>query len=190
MTNKSAIGARILVKSLIDTVMVWQAREISAQESYCSENLFAHFGLGDASIIDSIIVKWPSGINQYLTNVAINQFLTIEEDTLLFTGNKPTCNIYTIIASVNIDKSTGFLEFCPNPVQNNVSIDYYVTDPGIVTISLFDVNGAEVRSLINKYCLPGNYSELFNTGDLSKGLYLLRLASAGYIQSKKMVITE
>jgi hypothetical protein len=39
----------------------------------------AHFGLGDATVIDSLVVQWPSGIEQVLTDVAINQFLTVEE---------------------------------------------------------------------------------------------------------------
>lgn len=35
----------------------------------------AHFGLGNASIIDSIKIEWPLGIIEYFTNVNTNQFV-------------------------------------------------------------------------------------------------------------------
>jgi enediyne biosynthesis protein E4 len=69
ITNASAVGTKVLLKAVINDKPVWQLNQVSSQQSYCSENLFLHFGLGNASLIDSIIVKWPSGINQYLTNL-------------------------------------------------------------------------------------------------------------------------
>ena len=39
----------------------------------------AHFGLGEATLIDSIEVRWPSGIVQTLDDVAVNQYLAIQE---------------------------------------------------------------------------------------------------------------
>ncbi|MBA3647313.1 MAG: ASPIC/UnbV domain-containing protein [Chitinophagales bacterium] len=37
--------------------------EISSQSRYCSEDMLnVHFELGDASIIDSMSIEWPSGI--------------------------------------------------------------------------------------------------------------------------------
>jgi len=37
-------------------------------------------GLGDASIVDSMIIEWTSGYTQYLTNVSIDECFAIEED--------------------------------------------------------------------------------------------------------------
>ena len=60
-SNRSAIGTKIKIKSIINGNTVWQMREIDGQSGYCGENLEQHFGLGNASIIDSIKVEWPSG---------------------------------------------------------------------------------------------------------------------------------
>jgi len=38
-----------------------------------------HFGLGKASMVDQITVKWPDGTNQVLTNISPNQELTVVE---------------------------------------------------------------------------------------------------------------
>jgi hypothetical protein len=80
-SNRSAIGAKIRVKACIDGCDVWQMREISGQSAFFSQDeMLAHFGLGDAPIIDSLRVEWPSGHFQTLTDVAPNQLLTITED--------------------------------------------------------------------------------------------------------------
>lgn len=42
----------------------------------------AHFGLGNAQNIDSIIIRWPSGKRTASYNIAANQFLTLHEDEL------------------------------------------------------------------------------------------------------------
>ena len=41
--------------------------------------LTAHFGLGDATIIDTMRIEWPSGIVQELHDVAAKQSLTVTE---------------------------------------------------------------------------------------------------------------
>jgi hypothetical protein len=38
-----------------------------------------HFGLGAETKIDSVEIRWPSGIQQTLKNVAADQFLTVDE---------------------------------------------------------------------------------------------------------------
>ncbi|MDZ7332078.1 MAG: FG-GAP-like repeat-containing protein [candidate division KSB1 bacterium] len=79
-SNRAGIGAKVRVKATIDGQVRWQMREISAQNGYGShDDLRAHFGLGDATLIDELIIEWPSGLVQTLTSVAVDQFLTIIE---------------------------------------------------------------------------------------------------------------
>ncbi|HOY06906.1 MAG TPA: CRTAC1 family protein [Saprospiraceae bacterium] len=79
-SNRSAIGARILVKAVIDGQPVTQVREITAQSGYCGQNsLTAHFGLGASVQADSVFVKWPSGQEQALGMTAAGQVITIVE---------------------------------------------------------------------------------------------------------------
>ncbi len=81
-SNVSAIGAKIRVKATIAGNPMWQVREIRGQNGHGSQgSLNAEFGLGDAPIIDSIEVRWPSGNVQLLTNQSVNQFMTITEGT-------------------------------------------------------------------------------------------------------------
>ncbi|MEL6250739.1 MAG: FG-GAP-like repeat-containing protein [Bacteroidota bacterium] len=82
-SNKSAIGAKIRVKATIDGQVIWQTREISSQSgggSSSQSTLRAYFGLGDATNIDSVVIDWPSGFEQHLTNVYTNDCQTIVEE--------------------------------------------------------------------------------------------------------------
>lgn len=76
ISNKSAIGARIELKS----GGKWQYREVNSQSGLGGQNsIRCHFGLASNTIIDTVIVKWPSGYKQVLTNLPVNTFQTITE---------------------------------------------------------------------------------------------------------------
>ena len=83
-SNNSAIGARIYLKATINGVSKWQMREINANHSafHGGQNpLNQHFGLGDATTIDSLKIYWPtSGITQLFTNVSPDRYIEITED--------------------------------------------------------------------------------------------------------------
>jgi len=75
-SNKDGIGARITAKS----GSLIQIREVSCGSSYISQNsLEVEFGLGKGKKVDSIEIRWPSGIIQKLENVSVNQTITVVE---------------------------------------------------------------------------------------------------------------
>ncbi|MDX1584022.1 MAG: ASPIC/UnbV domain-containing protein, partial [Thermoanaerobaculia bacterium] len=79
--NTSAIGARIHVT----TRDLQQMRELNAGNNYVSSNpLVAHFGLGDAEVVDEIRIVWPSGEESLFLDVEANQFLVVSEETSTF----------------------------------------------------------------------------------------------------------
>lgn len=76
VSNANAIGAMIKIK----TGTKWQYRWIQSTSGFAGENSIAvEFGLGNASVIDSVIIRWPSGYFQELGSIPANQFLTITE---------------------------------------------------------------------------------------------------------------
>lgn len=77
LSNRDALGARIFLYG------PWgvQTREVRAGESYGNCNTFSlHFGLGTAAVIDSAVIKWPSGIITVLTGQQVNQFYHVIEN--------------------------------------------------------------------------------------------------------------
>ncbi len=84
VSNKSAIGAKIKLSAIIYNKSVTQLREISSQTGHNGQNMLtAHFGLADASIIDSIVIEWPSGSIDVYKNININKKLKAFENISL-----------------------------------------------------------------------------------------------------------
>jgi len=77
----------------------------------------------------------------------------------------------------------------PNPFNPNTIISYKVTVDGYVTLKVFDILGREVASLINKEESPGEYRINFDAAEygLSSGIYIYKLISSEYTDSKKMI---
>jgi enediyne biosynthesis protein E4 len=80
-TNNDLHGIGSRVEVVIGKLKM--IREIDGGSSHLSQNsTIAHFGLGSATTIDSVIVKWPGGKKQILVNQEINSLLTITEPYL------------------------------------------------------------------------------------------------------------
>ncbi|MDZ7260784.1 MAG: FG-GAP-like repeat-containing protein [candidate division KSB1 bacterium] len=76
VSNRAAIGARVRIVSDGQN----QIREVSGGAGYYSQDsLPLEFGLGQAQMVDSLRITWPSGIIWDTTNIAVNQILTIHE---------------------------------------------------------------------------------------------------------------
>ncbi|HYK91457.1 MAG TPA: CRTAC1 family protein [Acidobacteriota bacterium] len=75
-SNRDGIGAVVRVES--SSGKQWGM--IRSGSSYCSQSdLPLTFGLGKDTKVNGIDIEWPSGTKQHLANVAVNQFITIEE---------------------------------------------------------------------------------------------------------------
>jgi hypothetical protein len=86
VANRSAIGAKVHVHAAIGGKSFWQLREINSGGGRWIQPLVAHFGLGDATNVDTLRIEWPSGIVQELTNIVPRQILTITEPPQLMAG--------------------------------------------------------------------------------------------------------
>ena len=87
-SNRDGVGARVIVTPDLanpDAVLI---REIDAGSHYLAQSeSIAHFGVGDHATIDEIMILWPSGTNQRLTDVPANSTLTVTENSADFNGD-------------------------------------------------------------------------------------------------------
>jgi hypothetical protein len=79
VANRSAIGTKVRVRATIRGKTFWQMREINNGGGFNTVPLVAHFGLGDATNVDTVRLEWPSGTVQELHNVAPKHILTVTE---------------------------------------------------------------------------------------------------------------
>jgi hypothetical protein len=76
--NRAGIGARVTAVAGGKTMI----REVSGGTGYHStqSSLRVHFGLGSATVVDQLSVRWPNGNTTTRTGVAADQILTVSDN--------------------------------------------------------------------------------------------------------------
>jgi hypothetical protein len=77
-SNRFAVGAQLTAKA--GDLVVY--REVKGSEGFGATNPYRqHFGLGKKAIIDSLEIRWPSGVKQVFNALDVNQIISIREDS-------------------------------------------------------------------------------------------------------------
>jgi hypothetical protein len=85
----------------------------------------------------------------------------------------------------------------PNPFNPTTVIPYTIPS-GVdsrnyevgrkITLTVYDVLGREVQTLVNEVKQPGRYEAVFNAANLASGVYLYRLQAGSLAETRKLVI--
>jgi hypothetical protein len=77
----------------------------------------------------------------------------------------------------------------PNPVyQGSTRIYYSIPVNTAVSLTLYDMQGRQIRILVNEFKNKGSYFYDMNSSVLAKGIYIYRMNAGNYMALKKMVI--
>jgi len=75
-SNRDGIGARISVKAGTRTLV----DEVRSGSSYNSNSdMRVHFGLGSSTKLDSVQIRWPSGLTERFENLTVDSIHTLRE---------------------------------------------------------------------------------------------------------------
>lgn len=78
----------------------------------------------------------------------------------------------------------------PNPFNPTTEIYYDVSKAGTVSITVYNSQGIEVRTIINGTHKRGSYKIIFNAENLPSGIYFYKLLSDDYSETKKMIFIK
>jgi hypothetical protein len=91
----------------------------------------------------------------------------------------------------------------PNPFNPSTNITFWIspTSPegpegqvraglGFVSLKIHDVLGREVAALVNETKEPGEYTVTWDAANMATGVYLYRLQSGSYVETRKMVLVR
>ncbi|MCX6169764.1 MAG: Type 1 glutamine amidotransferase-like domain-containing protein [Ignavibacteriales bacterium] len=82
----------------------------------------------------------------------------------------------------------------PNPFNPTTTLRYSISEPGIVTLKIYDILGREVASLLNDHIDAGIYETHWDASRNASGIYFAQLnySSKGTISSKtnKLVLNK
>jgi hypothetical protein len=158
-SNKDGIGAKVRVKSN----NTWQTRFVESQSGFGAQNpLTVHFGIGTANSIDSVIVNWPSGFVQELSDLEVNRLWTISE-------NSPDPDSPESVTG--LEEIETYYEIYPNPSTDQISIKGRTGNSRNLSIQLVDGSGRKINVPMSYESIDDVWSLDVNT--LSFGIYLI-----------------
>jgi len=182
VSNRSAIGAR--VRAVVGGVP--QTREVtSGSGNYSQNSLDVEFGLGASTTVDSLCVRWPSGLVEVATGVAADQFLDVMEGAWT-----------TGVEGDEVAARAVLHGNAPNPFNPVTLIQYELPVAGRVELTVHDLAGRLVRTLVDGTAVEaGRHTTPWNGRDddgraVASGVYFYRLEVGGEVLTKRMVLLK
>ena len=78
----------------------------------------------------------------------------------------------------------------PNPFNPTTTIEFSIESAGMVTLKAYDILGREVATLVNEMKGVGNFSVEFNASNLPSGIYVYRITSGNFVDTKKLILLK
>jgi hypothetical protein len=78
----------------------------------------------------------------------------------------------------------------PNPFNPSTIISYELPHRSNVILTVYDILGNTIATLVNDVKEAGKYEVVFQTENLSSGIYIYNLRSDNFIQSRKMILIK
>jgi hypothetical protein len=182
-SNSEAIGA--VVKLYADDKIQFRYRK--CPDGWLRQDMpWIHFGIGQATIIDSVVINWPLGLTEVLTDIEINQYHEVKE-------GEATSRIKSKTA---ITPGTFHLmQNYPNPFNQHTNITYTMSTPGNAKFRISNLLGKEIMTLEKKHQLAGIYNVTWNGKDengvnVPSGVYLCRFNTKDYCSTRKMLLVR
>jgi hypothetical protein len=149
----------------------------------------------DASVVLKVGAKNGQYNLGYLTTKnstdLISHFSDFWADTAM--NNKITVTGGTSVEEKSlglIPDSYGLSQNFPNPFNPSTGIRFDLKERSTVRLSIFDITGREIETLVDGIREAGIYEVTFSPERLSSGVYLYRLNTGDYVRTLKMVYSK
>ena len=181
-SNKDALGSWI-------TLYTGSQKQVCYTKAATTWRLqdkpFVHFGIGQETTVDSVVIRWPLGGVEVLTGLPINQYHKIVEFGGTGVQNKDTNK------SEN-PSSFQLAQNYPNPFNPETRISYNISTNSNVILDVYNVSGQKVVTLINELKEAGSHSVKWNGRNefnhlQPSGMYIYKLSSDNIFLIKKML---
>jgi len=83
-----------------------------------------------------------------------------------------------------------FSQNYPNPFNPTTSFEYYVPKTSFITITLYDILGNKIKTLVSGEMNSGNYTLTVDGSNITSGVYFCTLKSDNFTDTKKITLLK
>ncbi|MEQ9310387.1 MAG: T9SS type A sorting domain-containing protein [Balneolaceae bacterium] len=112
-------------------------------------------------------------------------------------GSSIDITIVIVVSLLVSNEHSGFgrdeftlLQNYPNPFNPSTVISFSIPSSSIVKLSVYNMLGQEVASLLNTQLGAGSHRISFDATSLSSGIYLYRIQAGEFVQTKRMMLIK
>ena len=95
-----------------------------------------------------------------------------------------------VLVSVEVPLDYMLQQNFPNPFNPSTKITFSIPEAGLVKLTVYNLLGQQIQSLVEEQRQPGTYTELFNASELNSGVYFYELRVNNFIITKKMQLLK
>jgi hypothetical protein len=119
---------------------------------------------------------------------------TIISGSTVFSGQYITKYVPGPVTGVTVNNAVindyKLLQNYPNPFNPVTKINFDIPKQSKVKLSVFDVLGREIKTIVNSELTAGSYNYEFDAGNLASGVYFYKLQAGDFSSVKKMVVVR
>ncbi len=78
----------------------------------------------------------------------------------------------------------------PNPFNPVTTINYQIPKDGFVSLKVYDILGKEIATLVNSDKAQGKYTVEFDGSRFASGMYIYKLQSGDFVETRKMMLLK
>lgn len=105
-------------------------------------------------------------------------------------SNEATISLVSIKENEELPTEYSLSQNYPNPFNPTTKIKFALPQTAKTKISIYDLLGKELETLLNNELQPGYYEINFNADIYPSGIYFYRIQSGNFIQTKKMILMK
>jgi hypothetical protein len=131
----------------------------------------------------------PEFLGELLVCNIYNRVLTADE-VLFLSLQDPTSTLVKEHENAKLPSECNLSQNYPNPFNPTTNISFYLPASSEVTISVYDLLGHEVATLVNEIKSAGQHTVQFDGQNLSNGMYLCKMNAANQVFTTKMMLLK
>lgn len=198
-TVSSAVNSGQLIAFQGDTIFLGGQVTIADTTAY-----LAYFENGNWTPLGSGLDNYNQ--TNYGGSTIPNSMIVVGSDVYMggvfnVAGNKPSFNFArwnsgAVIAGVHefvgakVPQRFELAQNYPNPFNPTTEIRFTLNSASPVTLTIYDMLGREVATLVNEQMHAGSYSVPWNASNAASGAYFYRLTTGAGVQTRRMTLLK
>lgn len=150
--------------------------------------LYENFDLLESSGF-KFIPDWDDVSNNEVT-VQIDTNLDGEYDESITLESMPTSIDEEDMGHHVIPDGYKLYQNYPNPFNPATTIQFAIPQSGNVELVVYDMLGREIATLINEHKDTGYHEVVFDAGNLSSGVYLYRISTGSFVETRRLTLIK